>query len=184
MATPEDEIPLNHLPLDVLRRTIARREAEGRAAPARAVDDAPGDVDGEVDALLASVGLRVRAAPAGDLEPLRGELARRIDEGREVARQRSALYRSHRAIGLQQYRGKVTRTGLERFILAAGERIFDEVGTPPTYLLVPPRIFHRHLIGVYNIIGAAINGQPLVLTTPFGPVKIVESALVAAIMLA
>lgn len=179
MATPEEEIPLKHLPLDVLRLRIERGQVQARALPAATRDEPPS----EVDALLASVGLRAQGESAVDLEPLRGELARRLDEGREVARQRSALYRCHRAIGLLEYRSKLTRTGLQNFILAAGERIYDEVGTPPLYLLVPPSIFHRHLIGIYNVIGAAIAGQPLVLTTPFGPIKIVESALVERITL-
>jgi hypothetical protein len=178
MATPEDEIPLKHLPLDVLRLTIARREAEGCAPPA-----APDEGSSEVDALLASVGLRTQATPTVDLEPLRGELARRLGEGREMARLRSALYRSHRAVGLLEYRAKLTRPGLDRFIVEAGERLFDEAGAPPLYLLVPSRIYHRHLIGVYNVIGAAIIGEPLVLTTPFGPLKVLESDLVERITL-
>ena len=179
MATPEDAIPLKHLPLDVLRLLIERREGEARALPSAAPDASPSDAD----ALLASVGVRVRGASPIDVEPLRGELARRIDEGREVARQRSALYRSHRSVGLLQYRAKLTRGGLDRFILDAGERLYDEVGTPPLYLLVPSRIYHRHLIGIYNVYGAAITGQPLVLTTPFGPLKIAESDLVEQITL-
>lgn len=178
MATPEDEIPLKHLPLDVLRLTIARRETEGGAAPA-----APEAESSEVDALLASVGLRTQATSTVDLEPLRGELARRLGEGREMARLRSALYRSHRAVGLLEYRAKLTRPGLDRFIVEAGERLFDEAGAPPLYLLVPSRIYHRHLIGVYNVIGAAIIGEPLVLTTPFGPLKVLESDLVERITL-
>lgn len=179
MATPEDQIPLKHLPLDVLRLLIERREAEAQSRPPAAPEGEPS----EVDALIASVGLRVRSAPADDLEPLRGELARRIDEGRELARQRAALYRSHRSVGLLQYRAKLTRAGLDRFILEAGERLYDEAGTSPVYLLVPPPIYHRHLIGVYNVYGAAIAGQPLVLSTPFGPLKIVESDLVERITL-
>ena len=179
MATPEEQIPLKHLPLDVLRLLIERRESEARELPAAAPETAPS----EVDALLASVGLRVQSAPAIDVEPLRAELARRLNEGRELARQRSALYRSHRTVGLLQYRAKLTRSGLDRFILDAGERLYDEVGTPPVYLLVPRPIFHRHLIGVYNVYGAAIAGQPLVLSTPFGPLKIVESSLVERITL-
>ena len=179
MATPEDEIPLKHLPLDVLRTLIERRESEARALPLAAPDGAPSDAD----ALLASVGLRVQGRPPIDVEPLRGELARRINEGRELARQRSALYRSHRSVGLLQYRAKLTRGGLDRFILDAGERLFDEVGTAPIYLLVPRPIYHRHLIGIYNVYGAAIAGQPLVLSTPFGPLKIAESDLVDRITL-
>ena len=179
MATPENQIPLKHLPLDVLRLLIARREAEAQVAPVTT----PETSASEVDALLASVGLRVQSAPADDLEPLRGELARRIDEGRELARLRAALYRSHRSVGLLQYRAKLTRSGLDRFILEAGERLYDEAGTPPVYLLVPRPIYHRHLIGVYNVYGAAIAGQPLVLSTPFGPLKIVESDLVERITL-
>ena len=179
MATPEEQIPLKHLPLDVLRLLIERREAEAQAQPVPAPETTPSDVD----ALLASVGLRVHSAPPIDVEPLRAELARRLNEGRELARQRSALYRSHRAVGLLQYRAKLTRSGLDRFILDAGERLYDEVGTPPVYLLVPSPIYHRHLIGVYNVYGAAIAGQPLVLSTPFGPLKIVESNLVERITL-
>ena len=180
MTTPEDEIPLKHLPLDVLRQLIARREQEARALPITAPDEAPS----EVDALLASVGLRVHSAPPIDLEPLRAEVARRLNEGRELARQRAALYRSHRTVGLLQFRAKLTRNGLDRFIMEAGERLYDEVGTPPLYLLVPRPIFHRHLIGIYNIFGAALAGQPLVLATPFGPLKIMESDLVERITLA
>ena len=179
MATPEDQIPLKHLPLDVLRLLIERRESEAQTQPVAAPDTTPSDVD----ALLASVGLRVHSAPPIDVEPLRAELARRLNEGRELARQRSALYRSHRAVGLLEYRAKLTRSGLDRFILDAGERLYDEVGTPPVYLLVPSPIYHRHLIGVYNVYGAAIAGQPLVLSTPFGPLKIVESSLVERITL-
>ena len=179
MATPEEQIPLKHLPLDVLRLLIERREAEAQAQPVPAPETTPSDVD----ALLASAGLRVHSAPSIDVEPLRAELARRLNEGRELARQRSALYRSHRAVGLLQYRAKLTRSGLDRFILDAGERLYDEVGTPPVYLLVPSPIYHRHLIGVYNVYGAAIAGQPLVLSTPFGPLKIVESNLVERITL-
>ena len=178
MATPEDEIPLRHLPLDVLRLTISRREAEG-GAPTAAAEAA----SSEVDALLASVGLRMQTSPTVDLEPLRGELARLLDEGREMARLRSALYRAHRTVGLLEYRAKLTRVGLDRFIVEAGERLFDEAGAPPRYLLVPSRIYHRHLIGVYNVIGAAVLGEPLVLTTPFGPVKVLESGLVERITL-
>ena len=179
MATPEDEIPLKHLPLDVLRLLIERREAESRSLPAAATEPPSSDVD----ALLASVGLRVHGAPPIDLEPLRAELARRLNEGRERARLRSALYRSHRTVGLLQFRAKLTRVGLDQFILDAGERLYDEAGTPPLYLLVPRPIYHRHLIGIYNIYGAAIAGQPLVLTTPFGPLKIVECDLVERITL-
>lgn len=178
MATPEDEIPLKHLPLDVLRLRIARREAAGWALP-----DAPMAGSSEVDALLASVGLRTHATPTVDLEPLRGELARRLGEGREMARLRAALYRAHRSVGLLEYRAKLTRPGLDRFIVEAGERLFDEAGAPPLYLLVPARVYHRHLIGIYNVIGAAIVGEPLVLTTPFGPLKVLESDLVERITL-
>ena len=101
----------------------------------------------------------------------------------ETAAAALALYRAHRSVGLLQYRAKLTRTGLERFIIEAGERLHDEGGAPPLYLLVPPPIFHRQLIGIYNVVGAAINGHPLVLTTPFGPVKIAESDLVDYITL-
>lgn len=179
MATPEDQIPLKHLPLDVLRLRITQREGDVQATPATPPESSPS----EVDALLASVGLRVQSVPVVDLEPLRGELARRIDEGRELARQRAALYRSHRSVGLLQFRAKLTRAGLDRFILEAGEQLYDEAGTPPVYLLVPRPIYHRHLIGVYNVYGAAIAGQPLVLSTPFGPLKIVECDLVERITL-
>ena len=178
MATPEEEIPLAHLPLDVLRGRIARREAAATASPPPSLG--PG---GEVDALLASVGLRAGAAPAIDLEPLRGELARRLTEGRERARQRAALYRAHRSVGLLAYRGALNRTGLERFIAEAGERLRDETGAPPIYLLVPPRIYARQLSAVYNVWRAAIAGQPLVVPTPFGPLKVAESALIEHITL-
>jgi hypothetical protein len=181
VATPEGDIPLKHLPLDVLHRLIARAEAEARALPPPAAEDGP---TGEVDALLASVGLRTHQAPAIDLEPLRGELARRINESREVARQRSALYRSHIALGLLEYRERLTRAGLERFIREAGQRLYDETDAPPLYLLVPPAVYHRQLIGIYNIFGAAIAGQPLVLTTLFGPLKVTPSDLVKRITLA
>lgn len=181
MATPQDKIPLKHLPLDVLHRLIARREAEARAAPPG--EPAPVATDAAVDALLASVGLRARAAPADDTEPLRGELARRLNEGRETARIRSALYRSHQTLGLLEYRGKLTKQGLERFIVEAGARLHDETGAPALYLLVPPRIYRRQLAGIYNIYGAAIAGQPLVLTTPSGPLKVRESGLVEQITL-
>lgn len=177
MATPEDEIPLRHLPLDVLRLTIARRERALRDAAPCATEGPPG----EVDALLASVGLRVRATPADALEPLRGELARRIGGGREVARQRSALYRAHRAVGLLEYRAKPTVTGIARFIAQAGERLYDEAGAPPLYLLVPPGRW-AEVRALY--VGAETeSATPLVLNTPFGPVKIMESALVARITL-
>ncbi|MGN6561049.1 MAG: hypothetical protein ACTHMJ_22700 [Thermomicrobiales bacterium] len=180
MATPEGDIPLKHLPLDVLHRLIARAEAEARTLPPLAAEDTPA---GEVDALLASVGLRTHQAPAVDLEPLRGELARRINESREVARQRSALYRSHVALGLLEFRERLTRVGLEQFIREAGQRLYDETGAPPLYLLVPPAVYHRQLIGIYNIFGAAIAGQPLVLTTSFGPLKVTPSDLVNRITL-
>ncbi len=179
MATPAEQIPLKHLPLDVLRLLITRREAE-TAPSAAPADTAPT----EVDALLATVGLRVQPEPAVDLEPLRGELARRLNEGREMARLRAALYRAHCSVGLLEYRAKLTRSGLERFILDAGERLFDESGAPPLYLLVPSRIYHRHLIGIYDVFGAALAGHPLVLSTPFGSLKIVESDLVERITLA
>ncbi len=177
MATPEEEIPLAHLPLDVLRGRIARREA---AAPSPSPPPARG---GEVDALLASVGLHAGEVPAVDLEPLRGELARRLTEGRERARQRAALYRAHRSVGLLAYRGALNRAGLERFIAEAGERLRDETGAPPIYLLVPPRIYARQLSAVYNVWRAAIAGQPLVVPTPFGPLKVAESDLVEHITL-
>ncbi len=178
MGTPEEHIPLRHLPLDVLRLRIARGTSP-RALP----EGPPVAPESEVDALLSSVGLRVLATPMDDVEPLRGELARRLNEGREAARQRSALYRAHQEVGLLEYRAKLTRTGLERFIVEAGERLHDEGGAPPLYLLVPPRIYHRQLIGIYNVYGAAITGQPLVLTTPFGPIKVAESDLVERITL-
>lgn len=183
MATPQGEIPLKHLPLDVLRRLIERREAEARTLPPhppaapRTAGAAP------VDELLASVGLHEGDAPAVDLEPLRGEMARRLNEGREAARLRSALYRSHRTTGLLEYRAKLTRDGLERFIVEAGECLADETGAPPIYLLVPPRIYRQRLTALYNVYGAAIAGQPLVLNTPFGPLKVAESGLVTHITL-
>lgn len=181
MATPEDQIPLKHLPLDVLQRLIVRREAAAREAPPAApARPAPGDA---VDALLASVGLRAVAAPAGDLEEVRGELALRVNEGRELARLRSALYRSHQSLGLLEFHGKLTRPALEAFIVEAGRRLHEETGAPPLYLLVPPRVYQRHLAGIYNVWGAAIQGQPLVLTTPFGPLKVRESDLVERITL-
>ena len=178
MATPENEIPLRHLPLDVLRLMIARRERAAREA-VPSVSDAP--ASGEVDALLASVGLRVRAAPADDLEPLRGELARRIGEGREVARQRSALYRAHRAVGLLEYRARPTVTGLARFIAHAGERLYDEAGAPPLYLLVPPARWS--LVRALYAPPETEHTPPIVLGTPFGPVKVAESALVERVTL-
>lgn len=181
MATPHDQIPLKHLPLDVLRRLIAQREAEAReAAP---VQPPPSTTDDTVDALLTSVGLRAREEPVVDVEPLRGELARRLNEGRELARVRSALYRSHQSVGLLEYHGKLTRQNLEEFIIAAGGRLRDETGAPPLYLLVPSRIYQRQLAGIYNIYGAAISGQPVVLTTPFGPLKVRDSDLVDHITL-
>jgi hypothetical protein len=172
MATPEEEIPLRHLPLDVLRLTIARRERALRDVAPLAPEEPPG----EVDALLASVGLRVRAAPADDLEPLRGELARRIGEGREVARQRSALYRAHRSVGLLEYRAKPTVTGIARFIAHAGERLYDEAGAPPLYLLVPTSRWA--IVRALYVPPDAAQAAPIVLGTPFGPVKIAESTLV------
>ena len=180
MSTPEEAIPLRHLPLDVLRRLIERREAEGRT---RAPEPPPAAPPSEVDRLLASVGLRTQEAPAADLEPLRGELARRMNEGREAARLRSALYRSHRTVGLQTYTDRPSRKRLERFIAEAGARLLDETGAPPLYLLVPPRIYRQQLTAVYNVYGAAIRGQPLVLATEFGPLKVVESDLVDEITL-
>ena len=172
MATPEDEIPLRHLPLDVLRLTIARRERAVRdVAPC-----APVEPSGEVDDLLASVGLRVRAAPADDLEPLRGELARRIGEGRELTRQRSALYRAHRSVGLLEYRARPTVTGIARFIAHAGERLYDEAGAPPLYLLVP--LARWPIVRALYIPPNTEHAPPIVLGTPFGPVKITESTLV------
>jgi len=179
MATPEEEIPLAHLPLDVLRGRIARREAAATPSP----PPPPATSEGEVDALLASVGLHAGDAPAIDLEPLRGELARRLTEGRERARQRAALYRAHRSVGLQAYRGALHRAGLECFIAEAGARLRDETGAPPIYLLVPPRIYGRQLSAVYNVWRAAIAGQPLVVPTPFGPLKVAESDLVEQITL-
>lgn len=177
MATPEEEIPLRHLPLDVLRLMIARREHALRdAAPI-----APEAPSGEVDALLASVGLRVRATPADALEPLHRELARRIGEGREMARQRSALYRAHRTVGLLEYRAKPTVIGLARFIARAGEQLYDEAGAPPLYLLVPPERWNQ--VRALYAPSEAESAAPLVLSTPFGPVKITESALVARITL-
>ncbi len=172
MATPDEEIPLRHLPLDVLRLTIARRE---QARPAVA-PYAPDEPSGEVDALLASVGLRVRAVPADELEPLRGELARRIGEGRERARQRSALYRAHRSVGLLEYRAKPTVTGIARFIAHAGERLYDEAGAPPLYLLVP--LARWPVVRALYIPPDTEYTPPIVLGTPFGPVKIAESTLV------
>lgn len=180
MATPQEEIPLKHLPLDVLRRRIAQRELGAVAPPPAPAPQAPGD---PIDALLASVGLRAVAAPGGDAEELRGELARRLNEGRETARIRAALYRSHQALGLLEFRGRLTKGALEGFIVAAGARLRDETGAPPLYLLVPPRVYHRHLAGIYNIYGAAIAGQPLVLTTPTGPLKVRDSDLVERITL-
>lgn len=172
MATPEEEIPLRHLPVDVLRLTIARRERVVRdVAPCP-----PEEPVGEVDALLASVGLRVRAAPADDLEPLRGELARRIGEGRELTRQRSALYRAHRAVGLLEYRAGPTVTGIARFIAHAGERLYDEAGAPPLYLLVP--LARWSVVRALYIPPDTEHAPPIVLGTPFGPVKIAESTLV------
>lgn len=183
MATAEDEIPLKHLPLDVLKRLIERREAEALTLPIATPPVPADELSAPVEALLASVGLRTQRAPAVDLEPLRGELARRVNEGREVARQRAALYRSHRTLGLQEYRGKLTRQGLERFIAETGARLHAETDAPPLYLLVPTWIYRQGLAGIYNVFGAAITNQPLVLTTPSGPVKIAESDLVDRITL-
>ena len=171
--TPEDEIPLRHLPLDVLRLTITRRERALRDVAPCAPDE---ESSGEVDALLASVGLRVRAVPADDLEPLRGELARRIGEGRELARQRSALYRAHRSVGLLEYRARPTVTGIARFIAHAGERLYDEAGAPPLYLLVPRARWP--IVRALYISADTEHSPPIVLGTPFGPVKIMESTLV------
>lgn len=172
MATPEEEIPLRHLPLDVLRLTIARRERAARDIVVCTPEESPS----EVDALLASIGLRVRAVPVDDLEPLRGELARRIGEGRELARQRSALYRAHRSVGLLEYRAKPTVTGIARFIAHAGERLYDEAGAPPLYLLVP--LARWSIVRALYIPPDTENPPPIVLGTPFGPVKIMESNLV------
>ena len=183
MATPERDIPLKHLPLDVLRRLIERHEAAARTLPPHPSAAPPAEGAAPVDELLASVGLREGSGPAVDLEPLRGELARRLNEGREMARLRSALYRSHRTTGLLEYRAKLTRQGLERFIVEAGARLSDETGAPPIYLLVPPRIYHQRLTALYNVYGAAIAGQPLVLNTPSGPLKVTESSLVTHITL-
>lgn len=180
MPIDDSAIPLKHLPLDVLRRLIARQEVASVLPPGTAAEISIG----EVDVLLASVGLRVQSAPAVDLEPLRGELARRLTEGREVARQRAALYRSYGAGGPFEYRAKLTREDLERFIVEAGGRLREESGAPPIYLLVPPPIYERQLIGIYNIYGAALTGQPLVLDTPYGPIKVTASDLVTRITLA
>lgn len=177
MATPEEEIPLRHLPLDVLRLTIVRRERALRDALPSALEGP----SGEVDALLASVGLSVRATPADALEPLQRELARRIGEGREVARQRSALYRAHQTVGVLEYRAKPTVTGIARFIAHAGEQLYDESGAPPLYLLVPPERWVQ--VRVLYAPADTESAAPLVLSTPFGPVKITESALVARITL-
>ncbi len=181
MATSPDNIPLKHLPLDVLQRLIARREAEAEATPPTTT--APPETDDTVAALLASIGLRTQEAPAVDVEPLRAELARRLNEGREAARIRSALYRSHQSLGLLEYRGKLTKQALEAFIVEAGARLRDETDAPPLYLLVPPHIYHRHLPRIYNVWRAAITDRPLVLTTPFGPLKVAESDLVDHITL-
>lgn len=181
MATPHDDIPLSHLPLDVLQRLIAQREASASATPAPAQPLT--DTGDAVDALLASVGLRTREVPASEVEPLKAELARRLNEGREVARIRAALYRSHQTVGLQEYRAKLTRQGLEAFIVEAGARLLDETSAPPLYLLVPSRIYQRQLSAIYNVWRAAIAGQPLVLTTPLGPLKVQESDLVSHITL-
>ncbi len=164
MATPQDRIPLKHLPLDVLQRLIARREEEarGQTSPPPRPPAPPDDPEGGVEALLASVGLRTQPEPAVDLEPLRGELARRRGEGRETARQRSALYRSHLSVGLQEYRGKLTKAWLEQFIVEAGARLYEETGAPSLYLLVPPPIYRQRLAAIYNVYGAAIAGQPRV----------------------
>ncbi len=183
MATSQNRIPLKHLPLDVLQRLIERREAEALASPPPRPAAPETESGGAVDALLASVGLRTAGEPPVDLEPLRGELARRLDEGRETARLRSALYRSHLSVGLQEYRGKLTKAGLERFIVEAGARLREETDAPPLYLLVPPPIYRRRLPAIYNVYGAAIAGQPLVLTTPYGPLKVAESDLVERITL-
>ena len=181
MATPDDQIPLAHLPLDVLRHRIARLE-RGEAAPG-APAAAPATDGDAIDRLLASVGLSTATAPDSPTEPLKAELARRLNEGRELARQRAALYRAHKGPGLLAYAGPLTRRGLERFIREAGARLGGATGAPPLYLLVPPALYRQHLSAIYNVYGAAIMGQPLVLATDYGPLKVVESDLVDAITL-
>lgn len=181
MATPDDRIPLGHLPLDILRRRIARLERRDAADPGAA--DTPAAGGSAIDRLLASAGLSTATAPDSPAEPLKAELARRLNDGRELARQRAALYRAHKSVGLLEYAGPPTRRGLEHFIAEAGARLGAATGAPPLYLLVPPALYRQHLSAIYNVYGAAIMGQPLVLTTDFGPVKVVESDLVAAITL-
>jgi hypothetical protein len=179
VATPEEQIPPKHLPLDILQRLIARREAEARDH--EPVDTAT-EPEGEVDRLLASVGLRTQA-PAVDVEPLRAEVARRLNEGRERARVRAALYRSHLRLGLLQYRARPSRRGLEKFVSEAGRQLRRATGVPPLYLLVPARIYRNQLPAIYNVYGAAIRGHPVVLATEFGPLKVLESDLVDEITL-
>lgn len=181
MATLDDQIPLKHLPLDVLQRRIEQREWRAAASPAPL--PAPNAAGTEVDQLLASVGLRVYVTPVDDVEPLRAELARRLNEGREAARLRSALYRSHRGVGLLEYHGRPSRRGLEGFIAEAGARLRDETGAPPVYLLAPSPVYRNQFTAIYNVYGAAIRGQPLVLATIFGPLKVIESDLVERITL-
>ena len=48
---------------------------------------------------------------------------------------------------------------------------------------MPPALYRQHLSAIYNVYGAAIRGQPLVLATDYGPLKVVESDLVDAITL-
>lgn len=178
MATPVDEIPLAHLPLDVLRRRIDAGPGAGAGPTSAATTPADGP---ELTALLAGAGLPTETAGGDSLELLRAELGRRLNDGRERARQRAALYRAHLSTGLLQFHARVSRGALERFILEAGELLREETGAPPVYLLVPRRLYRSRLPALYDVYGASIRGEPLVLAAPFGPLVVAETDLVAAI---
>lgn len=186
MATPPDEIPIAHLPLDVLRRQIdggqntGPRAAQTAEAPSK-VDDAD---DPDLASFLAAAGLATRTVAGDAREPLRAELARRLNEGRERARQRAALYRAHLSTGLLQFHARPNRDALERFIHEAGSILQVETGAPPIYLLVPTRLYHTRFTALYDVYGASIRGEPLVLAATFGPLIVTESDLVTAVTLA
>lgn len=180
MATPPDEIPLAHLPLNVLRQRIDSRSAT-RPAPDESRED---DVeDPALAGLLTRAGLATHTAAGDGLEPLRAELARRLNEGRERARQRAALYRAHTTTGLLQFRARFSRDALERFIHESGKVLQEETGAPPVYLLVPTRIYHTRFAALYDVYGASIRGEPLVLAASFGPLIVTDSDLISAVTL-
>lgn len=185
MATPLDEIPIAHLPLDVLRRQIDGGQNRGYAGATSA--EAPPEADDADDpdlvSLLAEAGLATRTVAGDAQEPLRAELARRLNEGRERARQRAALYRAHLSTGLLQFRARPSRDALERFIHEAGAILQEETGAPPIYLLVPTRLYHTRFTALYDVYGASIRGEPLVLAASFGPLIVTESDLVTAVTL-